>query len=42
MHSFGHKICSFRHNLNGASNQKDSLIKVVHLYRVTIEMLSED
>ena len=41
VHSFGHKTHSFRHNLNRASNQKYSLIKVVQLFSATKEMLSE-
>ena len=39
--SIGHKTFSFRHNPNWASNQKNSLIKDVHLYNGTKEMLSE-
>ena len=41
MCSFGHKTCSFRHNLNGASNPKDSLTKVVRLDNWTKKTLSE-
>ena len=42
MHSFGHKTHSFGHNLDRAQNQKKSLTKVVQLYIVIKEMLSED
>jgi hypothetical protein len=40
MQSFGHK-CSFRHNLNHASNQKTSFLKVVEIGSQSKEMLSE-
>ena len=41
MHSFSHKTHSFRHNLNRASDQNNSLTKVVQLYSSIKEMLSE-
>jgi hypothetical protein len=40
MQSFGHK-CSFRHNLNNASNQKTSFMKVIEIGSLSKEMLSE-
>ena len=42
MHSFGHKTKSFRHNLNRASNQKNSFTRVVKLSSAIKEMMSED